>query len=111
MNVNQALVEGGYAIVDDYANNEFNPTIWTLYSPIEIIPEFQLFLLFPLFLFTTLLAIIIKIKIEKKNRKNGEFTGDISNGDCSNRTILPSKRILIILLVNLGGNPIPSSTT
>ncbi|MCJ7722000.1 thermonuclease family protein, partial [Candidatus Bathyarchaeota archaeon] len=65
INVNQALVAGGYAIVDDYTNNEFNPEFWTLYSTLEMIPEFQLFLVFPLFLFTTVSAIIIKIKIEK----------------------------------------------
>ena len=66
INVNQALVIGGYAIVEDYTTNEFDPTIWTLYSPIEDIPEFQLFLVFPLFLIITLSAILIKNKIQKK---------------------------------------------
>ncbi len=32
LNVNQALVEGGYATVSDYTNNEFNPNYWVLYS-------------------------------------------------------------------------------
>ncbi len=63
MNVNQATIEGGYAIVHDYSN-EFNPATWTLYSPISLIPEFQLFLIFPLFLVVTLFALILKTKIK-----------------------------------------------
>ncbi len=66
ININQALVVRGYAIVEDHINNEFDPTNWTLYSALEEIPEFQSFLLFPLFLFSTLCAILIKNKIQKK---------------------------------------------
>lgn len=40
MNVNQALVIGGYAVIDDYTNNEFDPTTWNLYYLTPIIPEF-----------------------------------------------------------------------
>ena len=40
LNVNQALIEGGYAVVDNYTNNEFEPTTWTLYTQTETIPEF-----------------------------------------------------------------------
>ena len=39
LNVNQALVEGGYAVIDNYTNNEFEPNNWTLYSLTETIPE------------------------------------------------------------------------
>ena len=40
LNVNQALVEGGYATVSDFTNNEFSPNTWLLYSETETIPEF-----------------------------------------------------------------------
>jgi len=73
MNVNQVLVEGGYAIVDDYTNNEFDPTIWTVYTPKNVIPEFQFFIVFPLFVGVTVSAIIIKIKMVKHSLKKGEF--------------------------------------
>ena len=62
MNVNHALVTGGYAEVDDYTNNEFDPTTWFLYYPAETIPEFSPFLILPLFAFATLLTVLIKIK-------------------------------------------------
>ena len=32
MNVNKALVDQGRAVVDDFTNNEFNPTTWTTYT-------------------------------------------------------------------------------
>ncbi len=32
LNVNKALVDGGWAVVDDFANNEFNPSTWTTYT-------------------------------------------------------------------------------
>ncbi|MEJ2271076.1 MAG: thermonuclease family protein [Candidatus Bathyarchaeota archaeon] len=62
INVNQASVEGGYSIIHNYSN-EFDPTVWSLYSPINSIPEFQLFLIFPLFLMVTLFVIILKSQI------------------------------------------------
>jgi endonuclease YncB( thermonuclease family) len=40
LNVNQALVDGGYVVVDNYTNNEFEPIDWTLYIQTEDIPEF-----------------------------------------------------------------------
>ena len=66
LNVNQALVDGGFAIVDDYTNNEFNPTTWDPYYLTVTIPEFPLFLIVPIFLLSTLSALIVKRKIENR---------------------------------------------
>ena len=32
LNVNKALVDRGRAVVDDFTNNEFNPSTWTTYT-------------------------------------------------------------------------------
>ena len=32
LNVNKALVDQGRAVVDDFTNNEFNPSTWTTYN-------------------------------------------------------------------------------
>ena len=32
LNVNKAMVDRGRAVVDDFANNEFNPSTWTTYT-------------------------------------------------------------------------------
>ena len=32
LNVNKAIVDQGRAVVDDFANNEFNPATWTTYT-------------------------------------------------------------------------------
>lgn len=66
LNVNQALVIEGYAKIDDYSNNEFDPTTWLLYYPTETISEFPPFLILPLFVFATLLIVLIKIKKAEK---------------------------------------------
>jgi endonuclease YncB( thermonuclease family) len=58
MNVNKALLEEGVAVVDDYLN-EFDPNEWSLYCPMEAIPEFPSFLILPLFMIATLLAAIV----------------------------------------------------
>jgi endonuclease YncB( thermonuclease family) len=69
LNVNQALVEGGYAVIDNYTNNEFEPNNWTLYSLTETIPEFTSWNLL-LFLFVTTLCILIITKIVKFKNPN-----------------------------------------
>ena len=66
INVNQASVESGYAIIHDYPN-EFDPTLWSLYTSINSIPEFQLFIIFPILLVVVLFAIIIKTKLKQKS--------------------------------------------
>jgi len=60
LNVNQALVDGGFAIVDDYTNNEFNPTTWDPYYLTAAIPEFPSIIILPLFMTLTLLAIVYR---------------------------------------------------
>ena len=40
ININQALIEQNYAIIDNYTNNEFEPTTWTLYTQTQTIPEY-----------------------------------------------------------------------
>ena len=32
LNVNKAMVDRGRAVVDDFTNNEFNPSTWTTYN-------------------------------------------------------------------------------
>jgi len=56
-NINKALLVEGVAVVKDY-ENEFNPNTWSLYCPIEAIPEFPSFLILPLFMLATLLVAI-----------------------------------------------------
>jgi len=57
-NVNKALLVEGVAVIKNYYN-EFNPYTWTLYVPKEAIPEFPSLIILPLFMITTLLAVII----------------------------------------------------
>ena len=38
MNVNKALLDGGYAVISNY-NNEFSPYSWSLYLLKEVVPE------------------------------------------------------------------------
>jgi endonuclease YncB( thermonuclease family) len=64
MNVNQALVSGGYAEVDDYTNNEFDPNTWLLYNPNEEIPEFPALILLSLFLIATFAVIIYRTDLD-----------------------------------------------
>lgn len=66
INVNQALVIGNYAEVDDYTNNEFDPTTWLLYYPNEEIPEFPSWIILPLFLIATLVVTIYRNRLRKK---------------------------------------------
>ena len=56
MNVNKRLLHEDLAVALDFSN-EFNPYLWSLYCPKETIPEFQLFLILPLFMMATLLIV------------------------------------------------------
>lgn len=67
MNVNQALVIGNYAEVDDYTNNEFDPNTWNLYYPNEEIPEFPLGFILPLVVIT-MVVIVYRRQLSKKRR-------------------------------------------
>ena len=59
-NVNKALVVAGLAEVKDY-DNEFNVSSWTLYiKKTDVAPEFPSFLILPLFLAATMLAVMLK---------------------------------------------------
>jgi hypothetical protein len=58
MNINKALLVEGVAVIKNY-DNEFNPYSWGLYCPVETIPEYPSFLLPPLFMISTLLAVIL----------------------------------------------------
>jgi len=59
LNVNKALLEYEHAEIWNFTNNEFDPYTWSLYCPVEAIPEFPSFLLLPLFMISTLLAVIV----------------------------------------------------
>jgi endonuclease YncB( thermonuclease family) len=66
MNVNQALIIGNYAEIDDYTNNEFDPNTWHLYYPNEEIPEFSSWIILPLFLIATIVAIFCRNRLRRK---------------------------------------------
>jgi endonuclease YncB( thermonuclease family) len=66
MNVNQALVIGNYAEVDDYTNNEFDPNTWLLYYPNEEIPEFPSWIILPLFVIATVVVVIYRNRLRRK---------------------------------------------
>lgn len=61
LNVNQALVEEGFAIRKDY-ENDFNPENWSLYVHVNDIPEVPSWIILPLFLVATLLATLVKAR-------------------------------------------------
>jgi len=63
-NVNKALLVERVAVIDNYYN-EFNPYSWTLYVHEDEIPEFPSFLILPLFMTATLLAVIVYRKTVK----------------------------------------------
>jgi endonuclease YncB( thermonuclease family) len=78
-NVNKALWVAGLAEKKEY-DNEFNADTWTLYVPkTDLIPEFPSFLILPLSIFTTLLAVIVCKK------KRGDFAGDSGDIATGNR--------------------------
>ena len=56
-NVNQALLDERFAEITNY-DNEFNPYTWSLICPKDAIPEFPSFLILPLFIIATLVAVI-----------------------------------------------------
>lgn len=63
-NVNQALLEAGVAVVDNYYN-EFNPYSWTLYVHEDSIPEFPTSALLLAFMTTaTFIVLIYRRKIK-----------------------------------------------
>jgi len=71
-NVNKALIVEGYAVIDDYDNNEFNPYSWNLYYPKEENPE-----PFPstseLFIITIAIVALAGITVFAISRKKGTF--------------------------------------
>jgi endonuclease YncB( thermonuclease family) len=59
VNVNKALMVEGLAEIKEY-DNEFNATTWTLYvKKADVVPEFPSFLILPMFMIATLLAILV----------------------------------------------------
>jgi len=67
LNVNQALIEQGYAILNNYSNNEFEPANWELYSQINGIPEFQsLTVPLSVLTITTIFTVLYKRKMNKQ---------------------------------------------
>lgn len=75
MNVNQALVIGGYAEVDDFTNNEFDPSTWNLYELIssEEIPEFPNLAPIIIVLTVTILIALYKRKINHRLASTTRF--------------------------------------
>ena len=57
-NVNKALLVGGVATIWDH-ENEFNPSMWTLYVQKAVIPEFPSTVVLTIFLVTIILAVLI----------------------------------------------------
>jgi len=55
LNVNQALVIQRLVVVNDL-ENDFNPEEWTRFIKKQIMPEFPLWIILPLFLSTTLIV-------------------------------------------------------
>ena len=73
VNVNKALMVEGLAEIKEY-DNEFNATTWTLYvTKADVVPEFPSFLISPLFMITTLLAVIVYRK------KHTKISGSLSS--------------------------------
>jgi hypothetical protein len=62
VNVNKALLEGGYAEISNY-NNEFSPYSWSLYIPKQDIPEFPSRILLPLFLTASFLVVVSRKRL------------------------------------------------
>jgi len=59
MNVNKALLVSEHAVIWNFTNNEFDPYEWSLYCPMEAIPELPSILIPPLFLIATLLTVLL----------------------------------------------------
>ncbi len=67
INVNQAIVEHGLLLIDDY-ENDFNPEIWTRFVRKQAIPEFSVWNIIPILLSGTLVFFIGRKKLtERKN--------------------------------------------
>lgn len=72
MNLNEALLVGGYAENYDHSNNEFSPSSWDLYVSKAVIPEFPLALITALFF--VLVTIIAVAKKSAKSTKQVLFS-------------------------------------
>ena len=59
INVNQAIVEHGLLLIDDY-ENDFNPETWTLYVKKQTIPEFSGWIIIPILSLSTLIFIMYR---------------------------------------------------
>jgi micrococcal nuclease len=59
LNVNEALLEYEHAEIWNFTNNEFDPYEWSLYCPMEAIPEFPSFIILPLFMIATSLLVAL----------------------------------------------------
>lgn len=60
-NINKALLTEGVAIIQNYTNNEFNPSTWTLYVSKMIVPEFPNMMILAILLpIVTLVMILFK---------------------------------------------------
>ncbi|MEJ2271747.1 MAG: hypothetical protein P8X91_04550 [Candidatus Bathyarchaeota archaeon] len=59
LNVNQALIEYRYVIIND-VKNDFNTEEWTLFTNKQTVPEFPSWTIIPLFLIFTLSGIFIR---------------------------------------------------
>ena len=66
-NINKALLTEGVVIIQNYTNNEFNPSAWTLYVlRTVIVPEFSNIMILTILLPTlTFLMILFKRKLGK----------------------------------------------
>ena len=64
LNVNQALVEQGFVISNDY-ENDFNPDDWTRYIKKKNMSEFPSWIILPLLLVGTLMITVYKKKLRQ----------------------------------------------
>ena len=60
MNVNKALLVNGHAVIWNFTNNEFDPYTWSLYCPMEAIPEFPLLTVLVLFIIAISLLVALR---------------------------------------------------
>jgi hypothetical protein len=76
-NINKALLTEGVVIVQNYTNNEFNPSTWTLYVSRIVVPEFSNTMTLTILLPTLTFVMILLKRIGKMDDSSTYFRGNI----------------------------------
>ena len=71
INVNQAIVEHGLLLIDDY-ENDFNPQIWTRFVKKQAIPEFSVWNIIIILLSGTLVFFLGRKKLKQRKKFLGK---------------------------------------